>query len=134
MEQLLINQQRGNLYNIVKAVRKLSGQELDTLFLQMKKLRVKNYPIVNLQESELLQTINKGLSLKNQKLYNVLFKKRCAEILTEQEHTEFLKLTEKKEALQEKRLENMLKLAKIRGITLSKLAKQLEIRTDLYVV
>ena len=81
----------------------------------------------------MLLSINKGLPVKQQKRYDDLLGKRCAETLTESEYAELLVLTEEKEALQEERLKSMIELAKLRGITLSELAAQLELKADLYV-
>lgn len=135
MEHLIINRQEGKLYNVLNTVKELTSKELDILLLQIKKIRVKNYPIINTkQEAELLQLINMGLVEKEQKRYKVLLQKRINENLTKNEYTELLIFTEKIEGLQEKRLENMISLAKIRNISLSKLAKQLELKSDLYVV
>jgi hypothetical protein len=85
-------------------------------------------------EADLLWSINKGLPLKTQKRYDSLLQKRCAETLTETEYAELLDLTEQKEALQGERLKSMIELAKLRNITLSELADQLEFKADLYVV
>jgi len=134
MEQLLINQQ-GNLTSIIHAVGQLTKAEFDALFMQMKKLRIKNYPIATSKtEADLLMAINKGLPVKLQKRYDVLLKKRCDETLTGAEYTEILELTDKKEALQEERLQSMIELAKLRNVSLSELAEQLELNADLYVV
>lgn len=133
MEQLIINQ-NSNLSSIIQAVGQLTKSEFDALFLQMKKLKIKSYPIVtSKKESDLLLEINSGLPAKLQKTYNKLLEKRIAETLTEAEHTELLKLTEQKEAIQENRLKNMVELAKLRNTTLPELAEQLEIKADLYV-
>ena len=135
MEHILINSQTTQIDNILNTIDKLSIKEFDTLFLQIKKKRIKNFSIVNSkQESELLLLINKDLPLKNRKRYTILLTKRQNETLTNEEYEELLELTEKKEGLQEERLKNMIALSKIRDITLSKLVEQLELKPDLYAV
>lgn len=134
MEELLINQQNNRLNEILRAVKELSSSEMDLLQIQFKRMRVKNYPIIKSKsESQLLEEINKGLSYMQEERYNSLLSKRIDELLSEIEYKELLELTTKKEAYQEERLKNMISLAKLKGITLSKLAEQLELKAELYV-
>lgn len=59
--------------------------------------------------------------------------KRQAEILTPEEHSELLHLTEQIEKLQAQRMEYLAELARLRGTSLTALMKNLGIQMPTYV-
>jgi len=93
------------------------------------KRRARNLPKV---EAQLLKKINKGLSPGIQKRYKELNAKRRAEMLTSEEHQELLQLIDQIEHANVERIKNLAKLARVRGITLTALMKDLDIHPPAY--
>lgn len=93
------------------------------------KRRARNLPKV---EAQLLKKINKGLPPGIQKRYKELNAKRRAETLTSEEHQELLQLIDQIEYANVERIKNLAKLARIRGITLTALMKDLDINPPAY--
>ncbi|BAY74045.1 hypothetical protein NIES25_04550 [Nostoc linckia NIES-25] len=77
--------------------------------------------------------INQSIPSDIQNDYDELIIKRNAENLTNDEHSELLKLTEHIEKLQAERIESLADLARMRGITLTALMENLGIQTQIYV-
>jgi uncharacterized protein YnzC (UPF0291/DUF896 family) len=77
------------------------------------------------KEADLLQKINKSLSIKEIDRFNVLNEKQFEDNITEQEYTELGVLVQKIEKLNVKRLKYLISLAQLRGITVRELMKQL---------
>ncbi|MEL7356256.1 MAG: hypothetical protein AAFN40_06820 [Cyanobacteria bacterium J06560_6] len=65
--------------------------------------------------------------------YQVLWAKREAETLTEDEHCELIRLSEHIEQVGAERLEMMMKLAQMRGVSLSAIMEQLGIKPVSYL-
>jgi len=80
-----------------------------------------------------LLKINQTIPLDTHKFYHQLTLKRDAENLTNDEYKELLKLTEQIEKLQAQRVESLVDLARLRGITLTALMENLGIQTQIYV-
>jgi hypothetical protein len=76
-------------------------------------------------EAELLQKINEGLPEATWERYRSLKAKRDAEALTEEEHAELLRLVNEIELRNARRLEVVGELARLRGVRLPDLVKQL---------
>ena len=83
-------------------------------------------------ESELLLKINHGLLPDIQQRYDELVAKRKAETLTPDEHQELLGLISQIEKLDVERIKHLVDLARLRGISLIELMKDLGIRTPPY--
>jgi hypothetical protein len=113
---------------LIKAAEQLKPAELRRLTAEMLTLSAKrNAPSLSKNESALLLKINQRLPVDVQNRYDELIAKREAETLTPDEYSELLDLTRQAEAFDYQRLETMTELAKIRGITLSALLKELQI-------
>lgn len=93
------------------------------------KRRARSLPKVEVQ---LLKKINQGLPPGIQERYKELNTKRRAETLTSGEHQELLKLVDQIENANVERIKNLAKLARIRGITLTILMKDLDIHPPAY--
>jgi len=64
MRTLIVNPKLSNIYNTVE---NLSMQELDSLLIQIKKIRYQQFPIVlPKDEADLLKKINSGLPIEIQ--------------------------------------------------------------------
>ncbi len=113
---------------LLQATANLSSFELDNFVNQAIVLRAKrNAPNVSSDEAELLLKINQGLSSKTQKRFDELAEKLQTEIMTLEERGEFLKLTNRVEKQDAKRVELLGKLAEIRKQTLDEVMKDLGI-------
>lgn len=113
---------------LLQTVAGLSNKELENFVNQAIVLKAKrNAPNSPKLEAELLSKINKGLSSKLQNRFDDLAEKLDAETITPKEREEFLKLTDKIEKQDAKRIELLGKLAEVRQITLDDLMKDLEI-------
>ena len=76
-----------------------------------------------LAEAELLLKINRGIPEATQKYYNELIARRQAEILTPDEYSQLLQLTEQIEKLEAQRLEYLAQLARLRKTSYPKRAR-----------
>jgi hypothetical protein len=85
-------------------------------------------PVVSPEETRLLNETNQGLTARELDHYRHLIGKRQEETITEQELQELMEITCRLEALQIRRIENLAKLAAFRGVPLTDLMAQLEIR------
>jgi hypothetical protein len=113
---------------LVKAAEQLSATELRQFTPQVLALNAKRMASsVTHEEAELLLRINDRLPKDVQQHYAELIAKRDAETLSDQEHTELLRLTKQVEAFDVARVEALTKLASCRGVVLSALMCQLEI-------
>lgn len=75
-------------------------------------------PRLSRAESELLQRINEGLPEETWQQYHDLTAKRCAETLTPEQHQALIGLSDQIEMDYARRLESVLALARLRGISL----------------
>jgi len=113
---------------LLKVVGQLNTRELEQLMSQVISLRAKRKsPCLSQKETALFLNINKRLPSKTRTRFDVLNKKRQAETLTDSEHKELLRLTEQIEKFDSKRIGYMAELARIRGVSLTKLMKNTEI-------
>lgn len=123
-----------NTETLLKAVEQLPSPELEQFVSQVvflaAKRRSHSLPQV---EAELLQNINQGITLSIQNRYNELIAKRQTETLTDEEYQELLALTETVEQRESQRLESLVKLAELKGLSLTELMKNLKIQQPNYV-
>lgn len=124
-----LNQKNGyQTDQLLQTVASLSNKELENFVSQAIVLKAKrnaqNSPKI---EAELLSKINQGLSLKLQKRFDELAEKLESKTMTQKEREEFLKLTNRIEKQDAKRIELLGKLAEVRQVTLDELMKDLEI-------
>ncbi len=120
--------------DLLKAVEQLSQADLKQFISQVIALQAqRTAPSLMQQESELLLKINQGISVEVQNYYNDLIAKRETETLSNKEHRELLRLTEQIEKQQAQRIEYLVELANLRGISLNALMESLGIQTQVYV-
>ncbi len=114
---------------LLQAIAQLSQPELDKFTFQVIALRAERQaPSLPQTESELLLKINQGLPSKEQKRYDELIAKRQAESLTPDEYDELLRMTDRVEELEARRIECLADLARLRQTTLVSLMDDLGIR------
>lgn len=118
---------------LLNTAEQLSLAELERLVSRAIELRAKrsarSLPKV---EAQLLKKINQGLPLEIQKRFRELNAKRKAETLTPEEHQELLRLIDQIESANVKRVKYLAELAGIRGVTLTALMEDLDIRPPAY--
>ncbi len=120
--------------DLLKAVEQLSQADLKQFISQVIALQAqRTAPSLMQQESELLLKINQAISVEIQNYYNDLIAKRETETLTDEEDRELLSLTEQIEKQQAQRIEYLVELANLRGISLNALMENLGIQTQVYV-
>lgn len=118
---------------LLNSVEQLSLSELEQFVFRVIELRAKRRaPNLSKDQAQLLKKINQGLSPDIQKRYNELNAKRKAETLTPEEHQELLQLTDQIEKSDAERVKYLAELAQLRGISLTALMKELDIRPPAY--
>ncbi len=85
------------------------------------------------KESALLLQINQNLPRKQRERLRELIDRLEFESITDKEQAELLKLTDKAEQLQAERLRTVSALAKLRGVSVEQVMKQLGIKPRKYV-
>jgi hypothetical protein len=106
----------------------LDKRSLDTFIDNILSLRVRReLSDRQIQESQLLLKINKGLSLKESERYQSLNQKRIEETISKEEYLELEKLTEKIEKLNVSRLKYLTTLARLRNVSVRDLMVQLNL-------
>ena len=105
---------------------RLDNRSLDTFIAHILSLRVQRKTSdKQKEEADLLQKINKSLSIQEIDRFNFLNEKHSEENITEQEYTEYLVLIQKIEKLNVKRLKYLISLAQLRNVTVLEVMKQL---------
>jgi beta-glucosidase-like glycosyl hydrolase len=119
--------------DLLKAVAQLSQSEIEEFVSQVIAIQAqkKSFRLPKI-EAELLIKINQGISGEMQNHYERLMAKREAEALTQNEYEELLNLSQEIEKLQAQRIEYLAELARLRGISLTKLMENLGIQTQMY--
>lgn len=113
------------LFNSISA---LETTELE-LFMQKigQLIARRKTPAASERETVLLMAINQAIPTKLQERYTLMVQKLEDETMTPAENKEFLKLVEKMEAKQSERLQYLLELSQIRGVSLTTLMTQLHL-------
>jgi hypothetical protein len=107
----------------------LDKRSLDTFIDNILSLRIRReLSDRQIQESQLLMKINKGLSLKESERYHLLNQKRFDEVISEEEYVELEKLVAKIEKLNVTRIKYLTALARLRNISVRDLMIQLNLR------
>ncbi|MEW5986222.1 MAG: STAS/SEC14 domain-containing protein [Chloroflexota bacterium] len=83
-------------------------------------------------ETELLLKINRGLPAEMQRRYDELVARRKAETITPDELQELLRLVDHIEKSDVQRVKHLVELANLRGISMSQLMQELNIRPPAY--
>ncbi len=119
---------------LLKAVAQLSQIEFEQFAFQIIALRAQRQaPSLPQDETRLLVKINQGVPPEVQERYNELIDKRRAESLVSDEYDELSRLTNQVENLEARRVEYLAELARLRGLSLTKLMKNLGIGSPAYV-
>ena len=120
--------------DLLKAVEQLSHEDLKIFISQVITLQAqRNTSHLNQRESELLLKINQIIPSDIQNNYNNLIAKRDGLTLTNNEHQELLHLTEQIELQQAQRVECLVELANLRGVSLNTLMENLGVQMQSYV-
>jgi hypothetical protein len=108
-----------------------NGDSLENFLLKLLKkssfLKDINEISENFTESELLKKVDLDISETEWANYRRLISLRNAECLTEKEHKSLIKLGDKIELANAKRLKHLFKLAQLRNLPIEKLMKDLNI-------
>jgi hypothetical protein len=106
---------------------------VQTLQSQLAQTQSSDAPHLSETETRLLQKINEGLPPETWQHYNTLIEKRQAETLTPDEHTTLIRLSDRIEELNARRMEHLAELARLRRVSLSALMQQLGITAPPHV-
>jgi HNH endonuclease len=114
---------------VLKGISKLETSELEDFFQHVGMLVARRKsPSLPVRESVLLQIINRGYPLELQARYTTLSAKLLTEQITDVEHEELLTLVVQLEQKNAERLQALLELAQIRGLSLEALMEDLNLR------
>ena len=115
---------------LLQAVVQLPPPEFEQFVSRVNDLRPRSHKTRRLsrRESQLLLQINQAWPAATQDLYDQLTAKRRDETLTAEEYQELLRLTDEAEALDGKRLESLIELARMRGTSVTALMLELEMQ------
>lgn len=113
---------------LLQAAAELNSVELEKFVAEAIALRAKRQSEnLSVPESELLLKINQGIPAKTQKRFDELVAKRRDETLAPEEYRELLRLTDKIEKADAKRIELLAELARVRGKTFDEIVTELGI-------
>jgi hypothetical protein len=113
---------------VIEAAKHLTEMELDNLIRSLHAVQAQRKSrALDTDENLLLDKINNGPPVEVWQRYRQLIKKRSQEKLTGDEHAELLRLTEVAEQYQVERLEALIRLARIRNVSLDQLMHSLGI-------
>jgi hypothetical protein len=122
-----------DLDEVLQGLARLGVKELEqfvekTIALQAQR----RAPSLPKDETELLQQINRGLPADVRQQYDALNAKLHDETITPQEHEELLTLIDRLELADAERMQRLVALAHIRGVSVDTLMEQLGIRRTMY--
>lgn len=111
---------------LIAAVDQLGTAELDGFLSQVLALRARRRaPSLPAEQADLLLQINRSLPADLRDQLDQLDARREAEALTPDEHAELIRLVARVEELEAQRVENLSRLATVRGVSLSTLMHDL---------
>lgn len=118
---------------ILNGMTKMAINEFEQFFEQILALRARRIaPTLSQEESELLLKINEGVPDEVRLRFRLLREKMWDEVITQQEHEELIDLTDQIETSDVERLQNLIKLAQLRNVSLDTVMDQLELRKETY--
>lgn len=118
-----------SIEKLIEAAGQLSQPELERFVSQVLALQAqRSAPSLSVEESAFLMTINSGLSEEMYESYRKLIEKRGEGNLTEEEHSDLLRMSDENEQRQANRLEALAKLARLRNTSLDDLMGTLGIQ------
>lgn len=108
------------------------GYVLSTLRERLAAVRQVAAPRLSAEETELLQEINRGFASEKWHRYAALKEKRRAETLTPEEQIELIAFSDQIEAMNVRRMECVVQLARLRRTSVDALMDDLGIKSPLY--
>ena len=124
---------RVGIDEILAGASSLELEELDTFVNKLLALRARRAaPNLSKEETALLKKINRGLPADTKRRLIALEAKRIEGILTEDEHRELLEIVEVVEQLNVERVQYLGELARMKGMVVRELMKELGIRPQSY--
>ncbi len=122
------------LDNIYNSISDFNLMELNSLMTKVAQLRKQKLPtVLSHLETDLLRKINEGLPDDVQKRYNYLLEKKENATLNDKEYKELLKITKYSENINVQRVENVIKIAKIKNKTYDEIIEELELKFTINV-
>jgi hypothetical protein len=126
--RIMLNHPRANPDELIEEIKRLEDAELKMFMERVWLVRAeRSVAHLNGTETKLLSQINESLLESEQLEITVLNKKMEHETLSETERLQLISLHQKAEALQTRRLEAVLHLAEIQGITPKQMLEKLGI-------
>ncbi len=114
---------------LLEAVRQLPAAELDAFIDKALSLRAEaKASTLSPEETQLIRRINRGLPTAVSRRYARLTARRKKGTLTDDEHRELLRLNHEAECRDADRAAALLELAKLRGVSVRMLMKQMGIQ------
>ena len=111
---------------VVQEVAQFSDTEFEVFWNQMTRLRAeRRAPHLSEQETELLEIINFRRPPEVQARFDFLLKRMQSNRITRKEHAELLVMTDASEQFAADRIQAVLSLADLRGLTFDEMWKQL---------
>jgi hypothetical protein len=118
---------------LIAAVEKLGTAELNGFLSQVLALRARRLaPSLPAEQADLLLQINRSLPPELRSRIDELDARREAETLTPEEHAELIRLVACVETLEAQRVENLSRLAALRGVSLSTLMHDLGLKPPVH--
>ena len=112
--------------DVLRAIQRLDVRDIEQLIARILLLKAeRSAPSLSADETDLLARINEGLPEGDALRYHGLMDKRRARALTPEEHWELLRLTDAAEAIQARRIHDLVELARLRGTSLNALIEEL---------
>jgi hypothetical protein len=122
-----------DLDEVLHGLARLGTKELEQFVEKAIALQAqRRAPSLPKNETELLQQINRGLPADIRQRYDALNAKLHDEAITPQEHEELLTLIDRLELADAERMQRLVALAQIRGVSVDTLMEQLGIRRTTY--
>ena len=111
---------------VVQEVSQFSDAELDDFWSRITRLRAeRRAPHLSMPETDLLEIINYRLPPEAQARFDFLLKRMRSNRITRKEHAELLTMTDASEQFAADRIQAVLDLATLRGLTFDEMWKQL---------
>jgi hypothetical protein len=122
-----------DLDEVLQGLARLGTKELEQFVEKVIALQAqRRAPSLSKDETELLQQINCGLPANIQQRYDALNAKLHDETITSTEHEELLTLIDRIELADAERMQRLIALARLRGMSVDTLIEQLGIRRTTY--
>ena len=122
-----------DLDEVLQGLARLGTKELEQFVEKVIALQAqRRAPSLPKDETELLQQINRGLPADIRQRYDALNAKLHDDTITSEEHEELLTLIDRIELADAERMQRLIALAQLRGVSVDTLMEQLGIRRTTY--